>query len=213
MQSIGITNGGTAPSQISLFFEGMTFLLPASFMAMTLGNMLIGEEGQAVWRIYASPVSAKNLVKSKFFFLTFISIIILLITGIIGIVFYNPSIKMITVGFLEAFFLILVLGSISLSIGFRGADFSATRRARMIRQEWSIINFIVCALAGLAVLAPLIPYIFSLLASFFFAITPMTSWDLAISVIISGIIASVVTAVFYRININSAKDLLRKAEM
>ena len=191
----------------------MTFLLPGSVMAMTLGNMLIGEEGQAVWRIYASPVSAKNLVKSKFFFLALLSLIILLVTGVVGIVFYHPSLKVITVAFLEAFFLIMALGSIALTIGFRGADFSASRRARMIRQEWSLISLVVCALAGLAVLAPLIPYVLSLFLSSLIAIAPVSVLDLAISVIISGIIASVITAVFYRINISSAKDLLRKAEI
>jgi hypothetical protein len=214
MQSIGIANGGAAPTQVSLIFVAMTFMLPAAIMAMTLGNMLIGEEGQAVWRIYASPVSAKNLVKSKFFFLAFLSTIILPITGTVGIVFYHPSIKVITVFFLEAFFLILSLGSIALAIGFKGADFSATRRARMIRQEWSLISLVVCLIAALGVLAPLIPYAISLFTSSFFGGSASTDlFSLAISVIISGIIASVITVVFYRININSANDLLRKAEV
>ena len=213
LNSIGITNNGNAPPQVNILFIGMTFLLPGSVMAMTLGNMLIGEEGQAVWRIYASPVSAKNLVKSKFFFLALLSIVILFVTGAVGIVFYHPSLKVITVAFLEAFFLILALGSIALTIGFRGADFSASRRARMIRQEWSLISLVVCALAGLAVLAPLIPYVLSMFLSSLIAIAQLSVLDLTISVIISGIIASVITAVFYRINISSAKDLLRKAEI
>lgn len=214
MQTLGITNGGTAPTQISLFFVGITFLLPASVMAMTVGSILIGEEGQAVWRIYASPISAKNLVKSKFFFIAMLSIIILIVTGIVGTVFYHPSPRVIIVGFIEALFLIMALGAISLSIGFKGADFSQTRRARMIRQEWSLINLVACAIAGLGILAPLLPYVISLFAaSLIGGSGPVGSLDLAISVIISGIIASVVTAVFYRININSAKELLRKAEI
>ena len=211
-QSVSVTNQG-APPEVSLIFIAMTFLFPASIMAMTLGNMLIGEEGQAVWRIYASPVSAKNLVKSKFAFLIFLSIITLIITGTVGILFYHPPLRVITVGFLEALFLVFALGSIGLVIGFKGADFSATRRARMIRQEWAIISFIVSALVGLAVLAPLIPCIFTLFASSFIAIAPMTSLDLALSVTVSGIIALIITAILYRVNINSAKELLRKAEV
>jgi hypothetical protein len=35
---------------------------------------------------------------------------------------------------------------------------------------------------------------------------------LAILLAISGVIAAVFTAVFYKINLNSAKELLRKAE-
>jgi hypothetical protein len=213
MQSIGITNGSAQPSQVTLIFSAMTFLLPAAVMAMTVGSVLIGEEGQAVWRIYASPISAKNLVKSKFFFIALLSTIILLVTGTVGILFYRPSLRFIIIGFIEAFFLIMALGSISLSIGFRGADFSQTRRARMVRQEWSIIDFIACALAGGAILAPLTPFVISSFISSFMAAAPTGAFDLVISVIISGIIASVITVVFYRINLNSAKDLLRKAEV
>jgi hypothetical protein len=212
MNSIGITNNGNAPAQINIFFEGMTFLLPASVMAMTLGNMLIGEEGQAVWRIYASPISPKNLVKSKMFFLTLFSIIILVLTGTVGIIFYHPSIRVIIVGFLEGLFLLLALGSIALTIGFKGADFSASRRARMVRQEWSLISLVACLLAAVAVLAPLMPYVISMVISSFIPTKSIGIFDLALSVVISAVIASVITAIFYKININSAKDLIKKAE-
>jgi hypothetical protein len=212
MQSIGVTSGSAA-SQANPIFTGIIFLLPAGFMAMLLGEILIGEEGQAVWRIYASPVSPKNLVKSKYFFVTLFSTIILLISGTIGTVFYHPSAQDVIVAFLETFFVVLAVGSISLSIGFKGADFSETRRARMIRQEWSLIGVIVCAVAGAAVLAPLVPYVIASFASSFIPGLSASSFNLAISVIISGVISLAITAVFYRINIGLAQDLLRKAEV
>ena len=212
MQSIGVTSGSAA-SQANPIFTGIIFLLPAGFMAMLLGEILIGEEGQAVWRIYASPVSPKNLVKSKYFFVTLFSTIILLISGTIGTVFYHPSAQDVIVAFLETFFVVLAVGSISLAIGFRGADFSETRRARMIRQEWSLIGVIVCAVAGAAVLAPLVPYVIASFASSFIPGLSASSFNLAISVIISGVISLAITAVFYRINIGLAQDLLRKAEV
>ena len=212
MQSIGVTSGSAA-SQANPIFTGIIFLLPAGFMAMLLGEVLIGEEGQAVWRIYASPISPKNLVKSKYFFVTLFSTIILLISGTIGTVFYHPSAQDVIVAFLETFFVVLAVGSISLAIGFRGADFSETRRARMIRQEWSLIGVIVCAVAGAAVLAPLVPYVIASFASSFIPGLSASSFNLAISVIISGVISLVITAVFYRINIGLAQDLLRKAEV
>ena len=212
MQSIGVTSGSAA-SQANPIFTGIIFLLPAGFMAMLLGEVLIGEEGQAVWRIYASPVSPKNLVKSKYFFVTLFSTIILLISGTVGIVFYHPTLNQAIVAFIETFFIVLAVGSISLSIGFKGADFSETRRARMIRQEWSLIGVIVCAVAGAAVLAPLVPYVIASFASSFIPGLSASSFNLAISVIISGVISLAITAVFYRINIGLAQDLLRKAEV
>lgn len=202
-----------APVELRLFFEAMMFLAPAVFMSMTLGNMLIGEEGQAVWRIYASPISAKNLVRSKFAFLVVFAIAVQIVTSAIGIVFFQPSIELTAIAILEGLFLIFALGAMGLNFGFRGADFTATRRARMIRQEWSLISLIACALAGLAILAPLAPYVLTRVASSFVTLPwSMGPAELAVSLVISGVIAAVIAVVFYRMNLNSAKELLRKAE-
>jgi hypothetical protein len=212
MQSIGITNQG-APPEVSLMFLGMIFLFSSSIMAMSLGNILIGEEGEAVWRIYASPISPKNFVKSKFSLLLFFSIITLIITGTIGTIFYNPSVNIVVVGFLEGLFLVFALGSIALSIGFKGADFSVIPRARMIRQSWSFMSLGACALAAIGILSPFIPYLLGTLLSSNLSLAALGSIDFTIPVIISAVIAAVTTIVFYRININSAEDLIRKAEI
>ncbi len=211
MQSIGITNQG-APQEVSFMFLAMTFLFSSSIMAMSLGNMLIGEEGEPIWRIYASPITAKNLVKSKFALLLSFSLITLIITGTIGTIFYKPPINIIVVGFLEGLFMIFALGSIALAIGFRGADFTVIPRARMIRPLWSYISLAACGLAGLGILAPFAPALLSALFSANFSFTNITTVDFTIPVIVSAIIASVITVVFYRINLNSANDLIRKAE-
>lgn len=212
MQSIGVT-GSEVPNEVSIIYMGMTYLFPAAFLVMSLGNMLIGEEGQAVWRIYASPISAKNLVKSKFFFITLFGIIILLITGAIGTLIYQPSIKAIIVAFLEAFFLVLALGSISLNIGFRGADFTEIPRPRMVRQSWALINLAVGFLTSMAILAPLMP---SVISSFLSSVMPgfqIPSLDAYFAVILSGIIAVAITGIFYRFTLDTARDFLKKAEI
>ncbi len=212
MQSLNLSSTGDVPSQVNVFFMGMVFLMPPSFMSMLLGNMLIGEEGQSVWRIYASPISPKTLVKSKLFFQIMFSIIILIITGTVGIVIYHPSVRMIVAAFLEGIFLIFALGTIGLVFGFKGADFTVTRRARMIRQKWSLISLVVCLVAGIGILAPTLPYIINRFLPGFLVLIPTTDFNLVISLIISGIIASVITAIAYKFNINSAAELIRKAE-
>ncbi len=207
-------SGQPGASGVAIVFQAMIFLFPAAIMAMTLGNMLVGEEGQAVWRIYASPISAKNLVKAKFAFLVLLSTLTLVITGVIGVVFFQPTITWIILSFAESLFLIFALGCIGLYFGFRGADFTATRRARMIRQEWALISLVVCFFVGLAILAPLAPYAISVFASSFISI-PWTfgPFEIAVSLAISGVIATVITVVFYRIVLDSAKELIRKAEI
>jgi hypothetical protein len=212
MQSIGAT-GSAMPSEISTFYLGMTYLFPGAFMVMSLGNLIIGEEGQAIWRIYASPISAKNLVKSKYFFIILFGIIILLVTGTLGTLIYHPSIRTTIVAFCEAVFLILALGAISLNIGFRGADFTEIPRPRMVRQSWALISLAACALAGLGIIAPLAP---SVISSFVSSIMPgfqLPSLDLYVATIISGIIAIIIAVIFYRVTLDSAKDFLKKAEV
>lgn len=208
-QSFG--SAGQVP-EVGLIFSAMMFLFPAGLMAMTMGNMLIGEEGIAVWRIYTSPITPKNYVKAKLTFLTTMAVIVAIITGLVATLFYQPSINKVIIGFTEAIFIIAAIGPIALAIGFKGADFTASRRARMIRQEWSLISLVICALAGLGVLAPLIPYVISSVIPGFTLLQIQSATDLILPVVISGIIAAVISAVFIKIDIDSAKELFRKAE-
>ena len=209
MQSVGVTGGvGAGQDAGSLIFEGIIFLLPSSFSALLLGQVMIGEEGQSVWRIYASPISAKSLVKSKTFFLLIFSTIILLLSGTIGVVFYQPSLQVAITAFLEGFFVLLAIGIVALTIGFKGPDFSQTRRARMVRQEWSLIGFVVCSIVGLCVLAPLV---LSVGLSLFIGGSINTS-NLAISVGLSAAISLGISIVVYRINLGIATDFLKKSQ-
>ena len=103
----------------------------------------------------------------------------------------------------------------ALAIGFKGADFTAVRRAKMIRQEWALISLIVNALVGLAVLAPLLFYVFVTYISTYLSKGTFNfafSFNFAVPVIISAAIAIAITAAFYFVNVNSAKELFRKAE-
>ena len=210
MQSLGITGTlGSGQDTGGIIFEAIIFLLPAGFTALLLGEVMIGEEGQSVWRIYASPISPKNLVKSKTFFLTLFSTIILLISGSIGVIFYHPTLQEAIAAFIGGFFVLLAVGIVSLTIGFKGPDFSQTRRARMVRQEWSLIGLVVGAVVGLVVLAPLIVTAGLSL----FSGGAISTSNLAIGIVVSAAISLVISIVFYRINLGIAADFLKKAQI
>jgi hypothetical protein len=207
--SFGFGNNGAAASSTFSIWPGVIFLVPASGMAMLLGQVSIGEEGQAVWRIYASPISGKNLVKSKFFLTIIFSVIVLFASGFIGIIVFQPTLRKVIVALIESFFMAVAVASVSLQIGFKGPDFSGTRRQRMIRQEWSLIGSIVGVIVGAVVFAPVfIQYGLALLYG-----TSVSTFNYTIGVSISAAISIAISAVFYKININSAKELLRKAEI
>ena len=189
--------------------EATIFLLPAFVMVLSLGSFMIGEEGQAVWRIYSSPISPKNLVKSKYFFILFFALVVLPITTLVGILMYHPSLRATITAVLVPVFLVFALGAISLSNGIKGADFTEVPRPRMIRVKWSMINLIVCALAALAVLAPFVPYVLSIFVPGLFA----AFIDPYLAIAVSGVVAAVITAVFYRVAVKNAEELLSKAEV
>ncbi len=213
MQTLGSTTE-TVPVQVFVYLAALTFLLPSSVMAMSLGSFMIGEEGQAVWRIYASPISAKTLLKSKYFFIIFFSIIVLAITGIVGFIVYHPSLRATIVAYCEAVFLIFALGAISLSNGIKGADFTETPRPRMIHLSWSLINLGVCLVAGVAILAPFFPYaLSSMLSEIMPSLTVEALLDPLLALVVSAVIAIILTVIFYRIALKNASELLAKAEI
>jgi len=208
MQSLNMTQStqGSAPFSMLSFFMVFTTLFPASIMAISLGSLMIGEEGHSIWRIYASPVSAKNLVRSKYAFILFFSLIILPITGAVGFFIYHPTLQAITTLALESIFIVFALGALSLANGIKGADFTEVPRPRMIRPSRSLFNVAACLAAGLGVLAPLILYKFPVMLG----LNPFI--DLYLAVGISAIITVVLTFAFYKLSLTNAEELLTKAE-
>jgi len=205
MQSLGPSNGASL-GELGILWAGLTFLFPPSIMSMSLGNLIVGEEGQAVWRIYASPFSPKSFVKSKYFFIILFALIVLGITGILGALLYQMSFRAVLIATLEGIFLAFALSAVSLSSGIKGADFNEVPRPRMIRVEWGFINLVACFLSGLAILGPLLPYALSSFIPGFGGIDPY------VAVSMSGVVAAVIAGVFYRVSVGNAKELLLKAE-
>jgi hypothetical protein len=211
MENLGVT-GKTAPTTGSFsyhFLFAWVFLLPASFMASLAGSFMIGEEGQAVWRVYSSPISARSLVKAKYFFVIFFPILILAIMGSIGFVVFHPTLRAAFVGLYESLFLVFALGAVSLSNGIRGADFNEVPRPRMIEPAWNLLNLVICLASGLAILSPFFPYLLS--SSVPSLGRPLVS--LYQASLLSAVIAIIFAAVFYKLAVNNAKELLAKAEM
>jgi hypothetical protein len=137
------------------------------------------------------------------------------ITGIFGFLIYHPSLRATIVASFETVFLVFALGAISLSNGIRGADFTEIPRPRMIRVSWSFINLAACFLAGVAMLAPFLPYVLSTTLSAFIPVS--IGWGALLdpfqALVVSAIIAIVLTVIFYRMALKNAKELLAKAEV
>jgi hypothetical protein len=204
MQSLGVTSSQPSPGY-ALISMALVFLMPVGILSVYLGSIIIGEEGSVMWRLYSAPISAKSLVKSKYSFIVFLSLIVVSITGTIGVLIFHPSVRAAFVAFVESFLLMFALSAVSLAVGMFGPDFRELPRPRMIRPEWSLANLIVCLIAGVAVLSPFIPYAVS-----FTGLTP--PFDLYQAMIVSAVISSILTFVGYRLAHRNARLLLAKAE-
>jgi hypothetical protein len=205
-----MTSVNTSSSQAPvLFWIVYTIIAPTSIMAVSLGSFMTGEEGQSVWMIYMSPVSARDFIRSKYAFMLLFSLIMLPIATAVGFIVFQPSIRATTVLVLESVFIAFAIGTVSLSNGIKGADFNEVPRPRMMRPEWAIINFLVCAGVVLAMLLPFIPYGISI----FMGGSANSFMDLYVATAISGAVATVFTVIFYKVAVGNAKELLTKAEV
>jgi len=221
---LSMRSGATTPlpSGIYSFISVYMSLLPGALMTVILGSSIIGSEGQSIWYLHSLPLSANSLVKAKHAFTTLFSLVVTLICTVIGGLLMVPSVKIVTIGLVEAVFLIFSLAMISLTFGIKGADFREFPRPRMIRPKWSLVNMIVSIIAGLAIVSPAIPYGLKLifdtsegwLKTLVGAVMPVSlpEYYLYIAPLISGAIAAIITYVFRKMALNSAEQLLAKAE-
>jgi hypothetical protein len=202
-------NGGAESGFPPQFGFAFTTVFPLFLMASSLGSFMTGEEGQNIWRIYSSPISAGSFVKSKYAFMLLFSFIILPIVAAIGFVIYHPSINTVVALVLEAVFVAFAASALSLGNGIKGADFTEVPRPRMIRAEWSLISMVTSFVVALVIVAPLFPYVITMFSGEAFG-PFMELWQ---AVLISGAIGTALTVIFYKIAVGNAKELLTRAEV
>ncbi len=205
LQSTGGT-GQETPFTGPIYVLPMIFLMPTVILTVYLGSVMIGEEGEAMWRIYSAPISDKSLVKSKYFLILLFSTLVIIVTGIVGVLVFHPSLRATIIAFTESFLLMFALSGISLTMGIKGPDFRELPRPRMLRPEWGLINVIVCFAAALAILSPFIPYVFTVIAL-------MPTIDPYQSMAVSAVISIVIALIAYRMALRNARELLARAEM
>jgi hypothetical protein len=210
MQYSGILDSSTAFATSQILFA-LILLGPSAVMAVMLGFIIIGEEGAAVWHLYSSPISPKNLVKCKYSFILIMSFLVMLITSVIGILLFQPSLDITAALLIESILSVFALGAVSLNAGITGADFTEVPRPRMVRTLTVFSNGILCLILGSLIVSPLLTS--EAVLDLIPIPLPLPRIDLSISVAISAVIALVLVFIFYKINLKSAKQFLIKAEI
>jgi hypothetical protein len=210
MQQLGLL-GEPAATEPSLFLFAWILLGPGAIMAVMLGSLIVGEEGGAVWHFFSSPITARSLVKCKYAFIVIFSCVVTLVCGVIGILVMCPSPDITVALLIESVLLIFALGAVSLVVGIEGADFTEVPRPRMVRPLMSLVNMILCLVLALAIFSPLLLHAVTM--GYLPIPVSLPKIELSVAVSISAVMAFVVTLVFYRIALKSARGFLRNAEI
>jgi hypothetical protein len=210
MQYLGIY-GGPVPSEASRFLLAIILLVPGATMAIMLGLMIIGEEGESVWLFFSSPMTARGLVKCKYSFVIIFSFVVMLVCGVIGILVAHPSPDIAIALLIESFVLIFALGAVSLGAGIKGADFTEAPRPRMVRPLTVFVYMLLCLVLALAIFSPLLLHAVAM--GYIPVPVTLPKISLTVAVSISAVVALVVAFVFYKIALKNAEEFLIKAEI
>ncbi|MDH5419079.1 MAG: hypothetical protein OEY47_02715 [Candidatus Bathyarchaeota archaeon] len=210
MQYLGIY-GGPVPPEASRFLLAIILLVPGATMAIMLGLMIIGEEGESVWLFFSSPITARGLVKCKYAFVIIFSFVVMLVCGVIGILVARPSPDIAIALLIESIVLIFALGAVSLGAGIKGADFTEAPRPRMVRPLTVLVYMLLCLVLALAIFSPLLLHAITM--GYIPVPVTLPKISLTVAVFISAVVALVVAFVFYRIALKNAGEFLLKAEI
>jgi len=155
--------GGSIPAGGSSLLFALITLLPGVFTAPFLGVFIMGLEGENVWYLHSSPLSARAIARAKYFFVVIVDLAVTLVCAIVSGIIFAPSLLFAAAILTEATLLIFSLSAISLACGFRAADYQGFfPMNRLIKPKWGLLNFLLCAIIALAIAAPAVPYFLSI---------------------------------------------------
>lgn len=183
------------------FFYLYLALAPCAILAFSLGTASTGSEGSSLWVLTSSSLSPRSYVRGKLFFVASLSVLTGLLCVIAGYLLFVPTGRMAVTGIWESAIMACAVAMISIYSGIIGADFREAPRPRMVRPEWALINMVVCIVAGLLVVSPVIAYG---IATTFMGINAPGSL-LYVAWALSGVIALSIAYVSYKLAVNGAK--------
>jgi len=175
--SIGGTSMAGGPDFVAFM---PLYLMPIAIFCGLMAMTSIGQEGSAVWNLYAIPILPRQLMKAKL--IMPISLGVVFSTVLIGILNFILKVP------LPMFVVLVVLGAIvafeeaalGLYFGFKFPDFRESVRARFVSVWGSMFGMVTCVAVALITAVP----IFLNLLIFHDLIIEMTIVSLVIGVVV-----------------------------
>jgi len=153
--SLPMLSPQTQPMPAEIFTQLILFVIPLVVFCNILGMTSIGQEGHAIWNLYAAPLKPETVLKAKFLLVTFLGLIfavaMVIVLGIFSGTSANlPTLLLVGVG------IVLEQASIGTFFGCRFPDFRETGRARYVSVWGSLAGTSAGLIVALVTVAPLI---------------------------------------------------------
>jgi hypothetical protein len=178
-----------------LFAQLFIYIFPLIIFSQLLAMTSIGQEGRAIWNLYAAPVKAESVLQAKFLLAiilgsAFCVAMILVLGAVFGLAANLPLLLFVGIG------IVLEQAAIGMVFAGRFPDFRETVRSRYVSVWGSLIGMAGGFLVGFVTLAPL-------LAQF------ILGFSLLYGAILSFAIAISVSVVFLRAARGQLRELFR----
>ncbi len=144
------SSAGTQSSEVYFLL-----MMGGVFFSFLVSLISIGQEGEAVWALYSSPITEKELVKAKVSTVLLPSLIITLFLVMLVTALIKLEASTLMVMLVLGFSLVIESTLIGLAIGARFPDFRVVPRSRYITIKGSITGFLAIGGAAIATASPM----------------------------------------------------------
>ncbi|MEN3050179.1 MAG: hypothetical protein ABC585_07990 [Candidatus Methanosuratincola petrocarbonis] len=164
-------------------YAGMFSLMGTGIFGLFLSAMSIGQEGRALWRIFASPIGPESYFKAKAVLPLSLSLVLSLVFSVIFTLLFhfgsNAAASLLVLGIAMA----CISVSVGLYFGSRYPELSEKPRSSYITGTGILLSMLVLGVSGLISASPIIPYIFMGVG---YGLYPSLAASLALGLIIAS---------------------------
>jgi hypothetical protein len=158
--SMGISmyplRGQALPEQMGMVTLIPLYIIPLAIFCDILGMTSIGQEGNAVWNLYAAPVRPSQILRAKMLY-------VLILGALFGLAMI-AVVSLLTASSLTGTWLYMILGagivleqsSLGLYFGAKFPDFRETIRSRYVSLWGSLFGMFAGLVAAMATVAPVL---------------------------------------------------------
>jgi hypothetical protein len=154
--SMGLSLYGTRSTNDSfgLITVFPLFVIPVTIFTEMLAMTSIGQEGAAVWTLYAAPIRPRELLRAKLLYVTALSAIFAVAMALVFGLLVSEVMSHLWVLVILGLALVLEQAAIGMSIGARFPDFRETIRSRYVSVWGSLLGVFLGLIMGMLTISP-----------------------------------------------------------